>query len=53
VRGAFSQMSPVNFMTYVIGAVPAPSGLANGIASNVSRRVGPRGGTTDVLGATG
>jgi hypothetical protein len=43
VRGALSQISPVNFMTYITGAVSAPSGLANGIARNESRRVGPRG----------
>ena len=29
------------------GAVSAPSGLADGIARNESRRVGPGGGTTD------
>jgi len=29
-------------MTYITGAVSAPSGLANGIARNESRRVGPR-----------
>ena len=37
-------------MTYITGAVSAPSGLADGIARNESRRVGPGGRNNGRLG---